>query len=61
MALCETCSHWAREASDQVTEHHPACPHYVAVGEGKPPPSPAPATPPPVVDGTDFRDGPWRM
>lgn len=28
MALCDTCANWAREAGDQVTEHHPACPQF---------------------------------
>lgn len=28
MALCTTCIYWAREASDDVGEHHPACPFH---------------------------------
>lgn len=55
--LCPTCSYWAREAGDQLTEHHPACPEYVPPHE-QPPARPRP---PPLVDGTDFRDGPYRM
>lgn len=27
MALCETCSYWAREFAT-LDEHHPACPHH---------------------------------
>lgn len=27
MALCETCTYWAREFAS-LDEHHPACPHH---------------------------------
>lgn len=25
--MCEICQHWARDASDQLAEHHPTCPN----------------------------------
>lgn len=24
--MCDICQFWVREASDELTEHHPACP-----------------------------------